>query len=315
MRSLIFCLFFCSSQFAFAQNEITVLHTNGKVMYTADGSSKATQIFPGDPVSAKGSIQCQANSSVKLLCKGKTFEFNDTRSHGLTDEVLKKAGDGSSLSFTNRFWNFLTTSMEGSEDEHKLEEHHHESMEKTHAGVKGYATGDFAMGVNVVYIHNFGEGMVQFKWDQIETNQYCFVLTRQSDDGEVARIWTSNNSLHLNLEDLPLKNDAAYEWQVFSAEPGKEVPSTPKILFSYQPETLKKTLERTKGLRAYQDASDLEKALMEAFALEEAGFYYSAANAYQHMDSKFEGNMLVRRAKASFLARIDQLDEAKALIN
>ena len=314
MRLLLLSLIFFCTLSLNAQGTITPMHVTGKVMHIKSDNETPVKIQPGFPIQAKGKIRCEANSSVKLLYNGKTFVFKGENTLDLNQEVVQKASATSSLGLSGRFWNFITSSMEGTEDEKKLEKHHRNAMATTHAGIKGWAIGQFAMGVDLVYTGQFGKGDIQLKWGEFDTRFYTLVLTRQSDNAEIARIRTSSNSCKINLEELDMSN-GKYEWQAFAGDPEKETPSTPVVLFDYQPGGEAELLNRTRNHPAYKDALEIEQALMEAFALEEARYFYSAGNVYNRLSESHGSNMLVRRAHASFTARMGKLELAQSMLN
>ena len=296
-----------------AQSKIAVTHTRGKVYYYAAQQNNPTQIRTGASLSTSGRVQCGSGATVTLLYKGKPTTFSDTKTHYL-DDVAKAAGNTSSLNFMGRFWNFLSGSMEGSEDNQSLEQHNKQTMESLHAGVKGYATADFVIQAGLMYEGNLSDKEVVFQWAAPEGARCCYRLSRQTDDALIMSVWTRGNILHLNMADLALEDGGVYEWQIITHSVDPSAPHSRKMQFAYNPGKASKALAGAGSQPAFQEASPVEQQLMQAFALEENTFLYDACQLYMKMAADNPDDGLVKRAYAAFLARIDRVEEAKELI-
>lgn len=296
-----------------AQTNLTVTYTKGKVYYFPPQQNDSRAIYPGLTLLSGGRVRCEQGAKVTLLCKGKTFELTDTKMHFL-EEIAKEAGSTSSLSFMGRFWGFLSGSMESTEDEQHLEEHHKKSMENLRAGIKGYASQDFAIQADLLFGGKLSDLEVNFIWTPSAGLNRCYRLTRQADDGVILTAWTRANALRLNLGDLALEDGGIYEWQIITREGDATAPHSRKMQFVYHPSAATKALAEARGQSAYGTASAVEQQLMEVFALETNEFYYDAYNRYKKLSSDMPEDMLIKRAYAAFLARIDKMEEAKSLL-
>jgi hypothetical protein len=314
MKTVLLYIFLFACLPLTAQTSLTVTYTSGKVFYYPPQQSSAKTIYPGLTLSSGGRVRCDKGAKVKLLCKGKTFELKDTKTYALS-EIAKEAGSTTSLSFIGRFWGFLSGSMESTEDQKHLEEHHKKSMENLRAGIKGYASQDFAIQADLLYCGKLSDKEVNFTWTPTAGLNSCFRLTNQADDAVILTSWTKANTLRLNLSDLALEDGSVYEWQIITKEGDAAAPHSRKMQFVYHPDAANKALAETRQQSAYETASPVEQQLMEMFALETNEFYYEVKNRYQKLSSEMPEDMLVKRAHAAFLARIDKLEEAKTLLN
>lgn len=313
MKTLIFYFSLFFSLSLAAQSNLTVTYTRGKVYYYPPQQDNPRTVYPGLTLSSGGRLRCDQDAKVTLLCMGKTFEFEDTKMHFL-DEVARTAGNTSSLSFMGRFWGFLTGSMEGTEDNKRLEEHHKQSMESLRAGIKGYAVSDFAIQTDMLFEGKLSDNEVAFTWSAKPDLKCCYRLTRQADDGLVLLTWTRGNTLRLNLADLALEDGGVYEWQIITKVGDPEAPHSRKMQFAYHPSMAAKALSVATDQSDYKTVSPVEQQLMEIFSLEKNSFFYDAYNRYKKLAADNPEDLLVKRAFAAFLARIDKLEEAKSLI-
>ena len=313
MKALIFYFLLLTTIQASTQSNLTVTYTRGNVYYYASEANTAKSIYPGLSLPSSGRIRCDKGAKVKLLCKGKVFELTDNKMHFL-DEIAKEAGSSKRISFLGRFWGFLSGSMDNTQDEQHLELHHKQSMENLNAGIKGYASREFAIQADLFFEGGLSATDVAFIWQSEADLNYCFRMTRQADDGVVLVVWTKANVLRLNLGDLALVDGEDYEWQIITNESDASAPHSRKMQFAFQPGAASRALSKVTGLKAYQAASHVEQQLMEIYALENNEFYYDVNSRYQKLAADKPENILVKRAYASFLASVNKMEAAKALL-
>ncbi|MCB0524210.1 MAG: hypothetical protein H6576_04975 [Lewinellaceae bacterium] len=313
MKTILLQLLLMAPMALWSQTYMTVTYTKGKVHYYAPQQKNPTSIYPGLSLSSEGKIQCEPDSKVKLLCKGKIYEYTDSKLHSL-DEIARQANNSSSLSFIGRFWNFLTGSMDGTEDATHLQQHHEKSMESLRAGIKGYGSKEFEIQANLMYEGKLSNEEVTFMWSPDMDTPFCFQLSRQADDEVIMVAWTKENYLSLKLADLTLSSGEAYEWQIITSKTDPKAPHSRKMQFVYDPEAAAKALSQLKAQSAYESASKTEQTLMELYTFETNSFYYDAYLGYQQLIGENPDDVLVKRAYAAFLARIDKMDEAQSMI-
>lgn len=313
MKALIFSCLLITTVHVAAQSNLTVTYTRGNVYYYSSGNNSPKSIYPGITLSPSGRIRCDKGAKVKLLCKGKVFELTDNKMHFL-DEIAREAGDANTLSFLGRFWVFISGSMDNTEDDQHLEQHHKQSMENLRAGIKGYASHEFTIQADILFEGGLSDTDVAFMWNSVPDMNYCFRLTRQADDDVILIVWTKVNVLRLNLGELALVDGEVYEWQIITEENDPTAPHSRKMQFAFQPAAASRALSEVARQKAYQTASPVEQQLMEIFALETNQFYYDVNVRYQKLTADNPENVLVKRAYASFLASINKLESAKTLL-
>jgi hypothetical protein len=310
---LIICVVL-SSRLLPAQNDIIVLHLSGKAFYYPPQESASQAIHPGLRLSVDGKMRCLSGASVKLLYDGETFTVSDGKVRRLSELVQQSKG-GSGLNFAGRFWSFLTGSMKETKDEKALEENHRRYMEAAYAGVKGYARQQHAIQSSLLYNGRMSDAPVSFQWSGTDEKQISrFEVTRKSDGKAMASVHVRGNLFQLDFRQLALDPGAAYEWAVLPADETADGPWSAETTFEYAPDGPGKVFSDLKLLKEYKDASPAEQLLMQAYSLENAGFFYDAFEKYSAAATAYPTNLLVRDVRAAFLSRMGMLEEAKAII-
>jgi hypothetical protein len=298
-----------------AQNEVVVVHVLGEVSYFAPQQKQAQAVYPGQRLALDGSLRGQSGASIKLLYQGQSFTFEGGKKRELR-ELEQAAKAGSRLGFVSRFWEFLYSSVKQSADEKRLEEHHRQYMEKAYAGIKGFARQqDYPIRSPLLYAGKLSDALVTFQWSGMPPDGAPRFQIRRSGSGTAllsASVRDSTFSVH--LAQLQLQPATEYLWQILPAEDTATGPRSAATMFTYDPGAAAEVWQELQRYHEYQHSTPVEQALMYAYALEDAGFWYDAAQQYAETAAAHPRNQLVRDARAAFLARMDLLQEAQALI-
>ncbi len=310
---VILALFF--SSWLAAQPEAVIIYLSGKATYLPADQQQAKAVYPGARLPTNGSIRCEGEALLKLLYQGETFIIRDNKVHLLND-LFRQANGGSNIGFLNRFWSFITGSMEETKDEKSLEENHRRFMETVYAGVQGWAKTDFLLKGDRRCSGHLGAQLVHFRWKGMQPNQVLrFRLLQNADENQVLLSAQLKDSVFsLDLAQLALTPNQRYEWEVLSTDDVAASPRSERLAFVYNPEGAADALADLAAFQEYQEASQVEKSLMEAYALERAGFNFQANAAYARLLQTDAANRLVRDMYAAFSARVDDLPTARAML-
>jgi len=299
-------------QLALAQADIVVQSVTGKVAYYAPQESKAQNVYPGMRLSSNGKIRCQSGATIKLLRNGEIFLVKGSKQFALR-ELDQKAKGGSNVGFMGRFSKFLSGSMKETQNDKELEANHRRYMEKARAGIDGFADQAFPIKTSLLYSGTLSTPYTEFRWSGAAVGEdNRFQLKRKTDGLVILTALMGDTVIWLNLAQLALESGAVYEWQLVDEKTGAG--KSAKMTFVYDPAASDKVLDDLRSTIDYQSASPAEQALMEAFSLEEAGFFYDAALIYTDAAKRYAGNFLVRDTQAAFLSRMGLLEAAKALL-
>lgn len=296
-----------------AQNDVVVIHSQGQAFYLAPRQHQEREVYPGMRLDLNGGIRCGEGASVKLLFDGKAFTFHASKSHPLR-ELAQAAGTGEESGFLSRFWSFMTSDMQQTNDEETLERHHRRYMETVSGGVRGFAQQPYAIRTGRIYGGTLSGPPVTFRWSGTAPQPACrFLLTRQSDERPVVSALVRDSSFSLDLSQLDLEIGVAYCWQLLSLAEGTPALSA-KTIFYYDSYAAEKVLKALLTQHEYHHVTPVEQLLMQAYALEEAGLWYDADEKYATAAATYSNNKLVRDARAAFLSRMDLWAEARNLL-
>lgn len=315
MRNLLATIcFICICQWVAAQNEITVVHSSGKAQYYAPQQNTPQSIHPGLRLSLDGKVRVQSGTGVKVLYNGVTYTLKSGKLH-LLRELEKKADKGTGMGFAGRFWSFLTNSLKQSQNEEVLEDNHRRYMESVHAGVSGFANKKYPIHASLLYSNNLSATAVTFRWSSVKNAPGSrFQISRETDGLVICVIHIRDSTLRLDLSQLALEPNEEYNWVILPAMETSDGPRSEEFTFLFRPEGASKVLDDLRRQPEFNNAGPAEQRLMEAFALEEAGFLYDAFEIYATASSAHPDNLLVRDSRAAFLARMDLLEEARGLL-
>ncbi len=182
-------------------------------------------------------------------------------------------------------------------------------MNKASGGVKGYANKAYAITPLLYASGKLPSSNVTFKWHSVAGDgPYTFSLL-VSGGNTLAQVLVVDTAITLDLKQLPLNPDEAYEWSVTRGSTAKSTAVSVEI----SPQSVETAQKSISGLPYYLSASPFEQQIMLAYTYEEGNLYYSANEVYAALLSAEPDNQLLRRLYAAFLARMDMLPEAIAL--
>jgi hypothetical protein len=273
----------------------------------------STKVMPGDALNPKGCLNIPRDCVVKLLYNGQAITLESGHVYRL-DSLAGTMNKPSRLSFTSRFLNFVGKAMDETTDEKKMVENHRKHMETVRAGIRGYANNEFAIQTNLLTAGNMSTENLTFYWEEAESDQqeYLFELYRSNDKVDLIKKRLNTNRFDLRAGIIHLEPGTAYTWMVTNAtDPNKK--SAPRT-FIFDPEGASQIMTELMTVADYQNATEAEKTLMYAFALEENNYLYDAAAIYEGAVQSYPDNKLVHNTAAAFYTRMDMVDTAKKIL-
>jgi len=225
--------------------------------------------------------------------------------------VVSVATRASEMSFTGRFFNFLTESVKEGESTENVKKYHRKYMDKSSGGIKGVIKPDYSFFPALLSSGKLPSANVIFKWRDTTgvVGPYTFTLYT-GQNVPVAQLQVRDTAITLDLDQLALNLDSVYTWSVTRGQSAKSVPLAFEICHACLAE---KQTDLTSD-PVYQEASPFEQQLMMAYKLEEEHCFYAANSTYAHLLATEPDNALYRKMYATFLARMDMLPEANLVL-
>lgn len=297
------CFLFLHS-FLRAQSDVLVLHVNGQVLYYAQIGAKPVPLYSGMYLGLTGKVRCKGSATAKMVYNGKAFLVSGTKMRDVQD-IVKSAGKASQMSFTGRFFDFVTESVKEGDNPENVKKHHRKYMGKVRGGIKGFA--GFTITPLLLTTGKLPPAKVMFNWRPLNggAGPYTFKLF-DKDTTTIAQILVKDTVITLDLEQLALNLDEEYSWNVSKGAYDRSAP----IRFEICPTSV---VERQTDLShepAFLSADPTEQQLMLAYRLEEERCYYMANNTYKQLLDANPNNVLIHRMYTTFLARMEMEGEA-----
>ncbi|MEO6037369.1 MAG: hypothetical protein ABIQ93_03080 [Saprospiraceae bacterium] len=292
-----------------AQQTAHVLHVSGQVEYYAQHAAKPVLLSPGMELDMKGKVRCKGTASAKLLSNGRTIVVSGSKMRDLQALAATNAGE-SNAGFTGRFLNFVEESVQESDSEEKLKKQHRKYMNKASGGVKGYANQANAITPLLLASGKLPLALVTFQWRKAAGDgPYTFSLLVPGGK-PVVQLLVLDTAITLDLKQLALNPDEGYEWSITRGSTAKSAAMPVEI----SPQSMEAAQNSISRVPYYSSALPFERQLMLAYTYEEDNCYYGANQVYAALLSAEPNNPLLRRLYAAFLARMDMLPEAIALV-
>lgn len=299
------------------QDKITVLTVNGDIRYFDGHSNLGKRVLPGNQLPPRGAIRADKEGMAMLLFKGQRKKLEGGQELELGD-LLKTKPKGNKGGYFGRFWGFVGSAVNNTEDNSKLENYHQRYMGNAKGGVKGWGKG--AADIEVFGYHSgpLGGEKVDFHWQLKDSKEghikYTLEIYEEESNTLFFKAFPRANILSLDIDQYSFKEGAVYSWRVKTVDSGDETLASEKILFSYEPSELAAFLAEERLERALSNLEAGERELLLVYTLEEEGFYHSTFAKYEQLIASAPENDLYKRLFASFLVRMGDLDKAKAML-
>lgn len=304
----------CSSLLA-QSSALTVLYTNSVrgITYSEEGGNDR-RVFAGLKLPLEGQLRLTRGTEVRLLYQNKTLTLEGPGLHTMA-QLRAHAQTEPSTGFLTRFWSFVSNSIKDTESAEQVEKYHRRYLTNARAGVSGFTARSHAISAPLYLTQALDHAQLAFKWDSVaHPNGYHFTITKETATVPVFSATTSEAQLSVDLSELLLQPSAIYIWQVSALQADSTRLESPMLYFSYEPDAGEHVAELMED-EDYQRLTSQEQQLYLLYRLEEDGLRHRAYRRYQQLSKADNPNVaLYQKLFASFLARMDALEEAKSLI-
>ncbi|MCP9236631.1 hypothetical protein [Lewinella sp. JB7] len=298
-----------------------VMYAAGKIDYEGGASGKSIPVYTGIYLTGQGRLSLGEDASLEAISGDQFVRLTSPGRYPLSDLFAEEARE---TGFIDRFINFVRRGLEQSGTAEDLERAYQENQGNAQGNINGL--GDAGLSGLLPFGGTLFPLPTTFTWpgDNAATS-YRIRVVDSLTEAVVLTATTRDTSLLLDLSGLYLQDNHRYYWEVFpnaapSSRPsrlGAQAPAVAgtRIYFTYRDRDRSQVLAPVTGLPMYRGtASEAQRRLLEAMALEEADYLYAADRAYRDGLAEEPNNPIIRRAYAAFLSRWNQRSLARNLI-
>jgi len=319
MKKLIystFVLWLIASGGLLAQNaDLTVLYTNSVrgVTFSEEGGNEK-RVFAGLQLPKEGQLRLKRGTQARLLYHNQTLDLEGPGRYTMT-ELRQSMQKTPSEGFLSRFWSFVSNSIKETDDAEQVERYHRRYLTNARAGISGFVGQESAINAPRYLTQAMDVPHLAFKWDSVaHPHGYHFSITKETATEPVFSAVTRTEGLTVNLSELMLQPSAIYVWKVNALQADSSELKSGSMYFSYEPEA-EDYVNEIKEDNDFRQLSPQEQELYMLYRLEEGGLLHRAYRQYQQLSADdSRAAYLYRKLFVSFLARMDALEEAKALV-
>ncbi len=286
-----------------------VTDVHGMVTYQETKLSTPQRVWPGGKLPVFGMINVPEGAGINLLDGNTMHRLKDKGVYDL--EKFFNIRKEQSLSFTNRFWNYVNNGLRAADTERDLEKYH-ENFMAVSGGVKGYGPGDQGLVLLAPLPGNIGVERVSFRWErQAHPGVYRFTLIEAESGNTVYQAEVADSVLSINLVQLGLQKQMTYRWQV--ATVGEDRPLKAELSFVFADPSEAAVMRNLDNLKDYHLADEKEKRWMKATILEMEGYMYEAQSAFDALLQDFPEDGHIRHLYGLFLTRQNDVKRAQKI--
>lgn len=301
---IISCLFAFTSITA-QEDMIVVLSCKGDATYAASDERESQAIVPGLTIPIAGNIFINKDAQVKLIVNQKAVLLSGNGRYKVQD--IYDANTKKSMSFSSRFWKFVTAGMSPSSKKTDLSQYHKQYM-SIHGGIKGYAPNSDGLKLTTPIYGNIAASTINVAWehqDQLESYE-----VNVYDQNRTTIVHEIVENYNMGIDISHFEPNTQYTLEIKSIGDGQQ--SNTVSSFIYNPSGKTETIKRLDYLSEYDTQAD-EKLWMEAIVLEMEEYYYDAYILFDQLFKASPDNLLIKKSYANFLVRQNNLERAIAI--
>ncbi|MCF8238675.1 MAG: hypothetical protein K9I85_10995 [Saprospiraceae bacterium] len=286
-----------------------VTDVHGMVTYQETKLSTPQRVWPGGKLPVFGMVNVPEGAGVNLLDGNTLHRLKDMGVYDL--EKFYNIRKEQSLSFTNRFWNYVNNGLRAADTVRDLEKYHQNFMAVS-GGVKGYGPGDQGLILLAPLPGKIGLERVAFRWErQAHPGVYRFTLIEAESGKTVYQAEVADSVLSVNLVQLGLQKETTYRWQV--ATEGEGAMLKAELSFEFADPSEAAVSRNLDNLKDYHLADEKEKRWMKATILEMEGYMYEAQITFAALLEDYPDDGYIRNLYSLFLTRQNDVKRAKAV--
>jgi hypothetical protein len=209
---------------------------------------------------------------------------------------------------------FLSSSVTNTGTAQDVENYHRRYITNTKAGIKGYGNEEGTIRVAGEFRRVVSSDPFPLRWDSVAGASAYLVEIVDTEERVLLSATAKANGLNLPLSQLTLSPKTVYRLSISTI--GRDTTTTSSDLyFRFDPAAVAAFRAEVRTKPLFQELSEGEGPLYLAQQLEEKGYFQAARQDYEALLVTNPENQLYRKVFAAFLIRINELEEAKVLLN
>lgn len=271
-----------------------VISTEGEAAYSPDESGNFQPLRSGLVLSREGVIQLQNQATARVYSEGRNYEVSGQGLHPLNE--LLPADTQVTMGFASDFQTMVRAAATGSSSG---------GGSTSDAGKVGFGKGKYKVQPLLPYKGKVGDELRYFQWRSNPEVQTYRVELLDASDNKIFDAATTDDRLPVDLSRLKLQPGQTYRWRVREDGGTEAIFDEPSFTYAAAAEQ-EQALEQARALDLYRSNDAVTRGLLEAAALERAGWSFAAYQRYQDLQVQYPDNDLVRRMLAQYWYRQEQ---------
>ena len=268
-----------------------VINTQGEAAYSPDENGNFQPLRSGLVLSREAVIRLQNEATAHVYSNGRSYEVRGQGLHQL--QGIIPAENQVAMGVANEFHVMVRAAADGS------------GGSTSSTGKIGFGKGKHKVQPLQPYQGKVSDELRFFQWrPSPEVRNYRVELLDTSDN-KIYDGSTSESRLAVNPDQLKLQPGQTYRWRVREDGSSETVFDEPSFTFMEAAER-ERALEQARSLELYRSDDAVTRSLLEAVALERAGWNYAAYLRYSDLRAQHPDNDLVRRMLAQYWYRHEQ---------
>ncbi|MBB4080083.1 hypothetical protein GGR28_002713 [Lewinella aquimaris] len=294
-----------------------VMYATGPIDYEGGTPGTSVSVYTGTYLTGQGALSLGEDATLEAVSGDRFVRLSEPGRYPISELFEQEPkSDG----FIDRFINFVRRGLDQSASTEDLEHAYQENQ----GNISGL--GDAGLSGLLPFGGSLFPVITTFTWPEDDAaTSYRLRVVDSLTEAVVLTATARDTSVQLDLAGLYLQDDRRYYWEVFpNAAPsntpsrlGAQAPAVAgtRIYFTFRTRDRSEVLAPVTELSIYRGtASEAQRRLLEAMALEEADYLYAADRAYRDGLAQEPDNPVIRRAYAAFLSRWNQRSRARTMI-
>ena len=274
-----------------------VITVKGDVMHLTENGQSS--IVPGTKLPIEGKLRIADGAMIKVITNDRSTKLQTPGEYSL--EELHLSSNKKSMSFTGKFWKYLTDGLKNSDSKKELKAYGEKLVA---GGIKGYSKSSDQINTTSPIFGKVYSRLLSFEWE--DKTGVTFILKNES--GEIVHSKkVKGPEFTLDMKKLNL-GFGHYSWLVESSKKKSEM-----LHFEFvSAHHIDNKLVRIKD---YVEGNEDEKLWIKAIVLEMDGYYYDSNKILETLVENDPNNLFYNKLIALNNVKVGNIDRGMDYID